>query len=170
LRAGALHSFGGIKFDMASLSKFVAVSFTTFSLFAPILASLSKPAFAEEMYLDNSCRQNQRLPELDKFVVFYKSEFRANNQTYWLSAARYQDGAAILCISRPNFNQPRPVSEFPVEFISNITKDPKSNGVFSVRVHEGNGPAAPITVYRLDVTNPNRPVVRQQSTTRRSRF
>lgn len=154
---------------MASLSKFVAVSLTTLSLLAPTLASLSKPAFAEEIYVDKSCRQNQRLRELDRFVVFYKSEFSTNGQRYWLSAARYQDGAAILCISRPNFNQPRPVTEFPIEFISNLTKDRKSNSVFIVTVHEGNGSAAPITVYRLDVTNPNRPVVSQQSTTRRSR-
>jgi hypothetical protein len=154
---------------MASLRKFLAVSLTTLSLLAPSLVSLSKPAFAEEIYVDKSCRQNQRLPELDRFVVFYKSEFRANGQSYWLSAARYQDGAAILCISRPNFNQPRPVTEFPIEFISSITKDPKINSVFIVTVHAGNGPAAPITVYRLNLTNPNRPVVSQQRTTRRSR-
>lgn len=161
---------GGIKFHMASLRKLVAVSLTTLSLLAPTFASLSKPVLAEEIYVDKICRQNQRLPELDRFVVFYKSEFNTNGQRYWLSAARYQDGAAILCISRPNFNQPRPVSEFPIEFISNLTKDRKSNSVFIVTVHEGNGSAAPITVYRLNVTNPNRPVVSEQSTTRRSRF
>jgi hypothetical protein len=63
-----------MKFHMASLSKLVAVSLTTLSWFAPTLASLSKPAFAEEIYLDKSCRQNQRLPELDRFVVFYKTD------------------------------------------------------------------------------------------------
>lgn len=153
---------------MATFLKFVTVTLATLTLFAPLVTSLSEAGLAEEVYLDQSCRQNQRLQELDRFVVFYKSEFIANGQRYWLSAARYQDGAAILCISRPNFNQVRPVSELPLEFISNIRKDPKRNGVFIVTVREGNGSAAPITVYRLDVTNPNRPGVRQQSTTRRS--
>jgi len=73
---------------MASLSKLVAVSLTTLSLLAPTFASLSKPVLAEEIYVDKSCRQNQRLPELDRFVVFYKSEFNTNGQRYWLSAAQ----------------------------------------------------------------------------------
>ena len=153
---------------MATFLKLVTFTLATLTLFSPLVTS-SKPAWAEEVYLDKNCRQNQRLPELDRFVVFYKSEFIANGQRYWLSAARYQDGAAILCISRPNFNQIRSVSELPLEFISNITKDPKRNGVFIVTVHEGNGPTAPITVYRLDVSNPNKPGVRQQSTTRGAR-
>lgn len=168
LGTDALPVFGDIKFDMASFSKFVAVTFTTVSLFAPTIESLSKPASAEEIYLDNRCRLNQRLQQVDRFFVFYKSEFRANGQRYWLSAARYQDGSAILCISRPNFNQSRPLTELQNQFISNITREPKNNGVFIVTVREWNGSNVPITVYRLDVTNPNSPLLRRQTTTRRS--
>lgn len=154
---------------MASLSKYVAVTLTSLTLLAPTLVSISESTVAEPAYFDQNCRPNPKLPEDDRFIVFYKSEFIAKGQRYWLSAAQYQDGAGILCLSKPNFQQARRLKELALEFISSITKDPKTNGIFLVKVHEGNGPSAPTTVYRLDVTNPNKPIVRQQSTTRRSR-
>lgn len=167
LDTDSLPIFEGSKFNMVNLSKLITISLTTLSLLnCTILFSL-KPAEAEQIYLDKNCMQNQRLPQIEKFLVFYKSEFRANSQNYLLSAARYQDGAAILCISRPDFKQARAVNEIPIAFISSIVKDTNRNEVFIVTVREGNGLNVPITVYRLDVTNPNRPRVIKQNTTRR---
>lgn len=154
---------------MPSFSKLITISLSTLTLLSCMSFVLLKPAEAEEIYLDKNCTLNQRLPKIEKLLVFYKSEFRANQQNYWLSAARYQDGAAILCISRQDFRQATRVKDFPVSFISTIAKDTNSKGVFIVTVREGNGLNVPITVYRLDVTNPNRPIVIKQNTTRRSR-
>ncbi len=168
LNTDSLFIFAGSKFNMVNLSKLITISLTTLSLLnCTILFSL-QPAEAEQIYLDKNCRQNQGLPQIEKFLVFYKSEFRANSQSYWLSAARYQDGAAILCISRPDFKQASIVKDFPIAFISTIAKDINRNWIFIVTVREGNGLNVPITVYQLDVTNPNRPRVIKQNTTRRT--
>ncbi len=157
------------KFNMTSFSKLITISLTTLSLLNCTNLFSLKPASAEGIYLDKNCSLNQRLPKIEKFFVFYKSEFRVNSQGYWLSAARYQDGGAILCISRPDFKQASIVKGFPVSFISTIVKDTNKNGVFIITVREGNGLNVPITVYQLDVTDPNRPKVIKKNTTRRSR-
>lgn len=150
---------------MFSFSKLTTVSLTTLILLNGTNLLSLKPALAEEIYLDKNCTLNPRLPKIEKFLVFYKSEFRANQQNYWFSAARYQDGGAILCISRPDFKQATRVKDFPIAFVSNIAKDTKNNQVFIVAVREGNGINVPTTIYRIDVTNPNRTIVNRQSST-----
>ena len=160
--------FAGRKFNVHGFNKLITISLTTLILSNCSNLFSLKPASAEEIYLDKTCSLNQRLPKIDKFLVFYKSEFRGNNQNYWLSAARYQDGGAILCISRPNFKQASIVKEFPISFVSTIAKDTNRNGIFIVTVREGNGINVPTTVYQLDVSNPNRPRVNQQNTMRRT--
>lgn len=146
---------------MASLSKFVTVTLTTLSLFTGTILSLSKPASADEVYLDNRCRRNQALQQNDRFLVFYKTEFRANRQSYWFSAARYQDGAALFCISKPYFKEPRLLSvrQIQYEFIDKIVRDSQRNAAFLITVAEGNGSNPPMTVYRLNLINPNKPVL-----------
>jgi len=146
---------------MASLSKFVTVTLTILSLFTGTILSLSKPASADEVYLDNRCRRNQSLQQDDRFLVFYKNEFRANRQSYWFSAARYQDGAAIFCISKPYFKEPRllSVTQIQYQFIDKIVKDYNRNAAFIITVAEGNGSNPPMTVYRLNLINPNKPVL-----------
>lgn len=165
----SLPIFTGRKFNMLGFNKLITISLTTLSLLSCTNLFSLKPVAAEEIYLDKSCSLNQRLPKNEKFLVFYKSEFRVNSQNYWLSAARYQDGGAILCISKPDFKQASRVNDFPIAFISTIAKNPNRNEVFIVTVREGNGLNVPITVYRLDITNPNRPRVIKQNTTTRSR-
>lgn len=158
----------GSKFNMAIFSKLIKISLSTLCLLNCTNLFSLKPASAEGIYLDKNCSLNQRLPKNEKFLVFYKSEFRANSQNYLLSAARYQDGAAILCISKPDFKQASIVKDFPASFISTIAKDTDSKGEFIVTVREGNGRNVPITVYQIDVTDPNRPKVIKQNTTLRS--
>jgi hypothetical protein len=146
---------------MASLSKFITVILTSLSLLTLPLTSWSKSAFAKETYLDDSCRYNQRLEQSDRFLLFYKSEFRANRQTYWFSAARYQDGAVLFCISKPNFNEAKPLSvkELQYQFIDKIVQGSNSTTTFIITVAEGNGAAVPLTDYRLNLSNPNRPIL-----------
>lgn len=154
------------KFNLACLRKLVTINLIAFSVMTVNSFSLEKPATASEIYLDKNCGQNQELAQIDRFIVFYQSEFRTNGKNYWLSAARYQDGAVIVCISKPNFNQARPVRELSFLFISSIKNDLNKNGLFIVTVREGNGWNVPTTVYQLDATNPNKPVVNKQSSTR----
>jgi hypothetical protein len=147
---------------MASSSQFVSVTLATLSLLSGTLLSLSKPAVAGEEVLDERCRPNQRLQQ-DGAFVNYRSEFKANRQSYWFTAARYRDGAVILCLSKPNFKEARllSASQLQNQFIRKITKAPNSNTVFLVTVAEGNGSPAPLTEYRLNLSNPNKPVVTQ---------
>lgn len=146
---------------MTSLSKFGTVALTGLSLFAGILLSLSNSAVAGEVVLDDQCRPNQRLQAPDRAFVNYQSEFRANRQSYWFSAARYQDGAVILCISKPNFKEVKPLNtgQLQNQFIRKIVKAPNTNSVFLITVAEGNGSSVPLTEYRLNLSNPNKPVV-----------
>ena len=90
---------------MANLNRFITATLTTLSLFIGTIVYLSKPASADEVYIDNNCRRNQALPQDDRFTIFYSSQIRVNGQDYWFYAGRYQDGAAIFCISRVNFRE-----------------------------------------------------------------
>ncbi len=145
---------------MASLSKFGAVTLIALTLLISSIFSLSKPAFAGEVVLDDRCRPNQKLQQAGAFVN-YQSEFKANRQSYWFSAARYQDGAVILCLSKPNFKEAKALSasELQNQFIRKIVKAPNSNAVFLITVAEGNGNPVPLTEYRLNLSNPNKPIV-----------
>lgn len=121
---------------------------------------------ANEVYLDNNCRRNQGLLPEDRFILFYRSQFRTNNQDYWFYAGRYQDGAAIFCISKPNFNEAKPLDrnlKIQFQFIDNIVQVYNVNTAFIVTFREGNGFGVPLTDYRLDLSNPNRPVLAQLS-------
>lgn len=132
-----------------------------------ILAAASIPAVlaqrqpsANEIYIDKDCRRNQQL-QFDKFTVFNQNEFTANGQKYLFYAGRYQDGAVLFCISKPNFNQPKVLNAEKIQrqFIDKIVRDPNNKTAFIVAVREGNGPGATTTNYRLDLSNPARPKV-----------
>ena len=127
-----------------------------------ILAAASIPAvFAQPSprYIDKNCRLNQQLPEIERFTLFNNSEFTANGQKYWFYAARYQDGAVLFCISKPNFNQPKPLTEKQIQgqFIDKILRDSNNKTAFIIAVREGNGFETPVTNYGLDLSNVDRP-------------
>lgn len=114
-----------------------------------------------ELYVDDRCIPNPNLAPIDRFVVVYASEFFAQGKTYWLSAANYQDGATILCISEPEFAQSKPLnaSEINYQFIDNIVKAQNSNTTFIVTITEGQNYPISMTEYRLDLSNPEKPRV-----------
>ncbi|CAD5985268.1 hypothetical protein [Planktothrix agardhii] len=118
-------------------------------------------SWANEVYINKMCQRQQDLPQIERFTVFYQQEFSSQNQTYWLYVGRYQDGAVIFCVSEPNFNQARELNAEPLQFqfIENISQDSNNNSTFLITVREGNGRNAPLTDYKLDLVNPNQPVL-----------
>jgi hypothetical protein len=130
-----------------------------------IIVGINPAVFAQrqpqtnEIYIDRNCHRNQELSEFVRFTVFNQNEFTANGQKYLFYAARYQDGGVILCISKPNFNQPKPLNEPKIQanFIEKIVPDPNNKTVFIVAVREGNGLETPVTNYGLDLSNVDRP-------------
>lgn len=146
---------------MASVKQNLTISVLTLSILAGSLISFSKPVIAGEVLVDKRCRRNSRLPDSEGALVNYQSKFKAYFQSYWLSAARYQDGTYILCLSKPDFKEPKPLnaSQIQNQFIRKIVKTSNSNTVFIVTVAEGNGSRVPLTEYHLNLSNPNQPRV-----------
>jgi hypothetical protein len=56
-----------------------------------------------------------------------------------------------LCISKPNFNQPKPLTEKQIQsqFTDKIARDPNNKTAFIILVREGNGPPGPRDKLRL---------------------
>jgi hypothetical protein len=133
----------------------------TITINSAILAASIQAGFAQPSprYIDKNCRLNQELSERERFTLFNNSDFTANGQNYWFYAARYQDGAVLFCISKPNFNQPKPLTEKQIQsqFIDKIARDPNNKTAFIIAVREGNGPEAPVTNYGLNLSNVDRP-------------
>jgi hypothetical protein len=144
---------------MVRVKQSLTISILALIVLTESLVSFPKSVIAGMVLVDDRCRPNSRLPESDGAFVNYQSEFKANRQTYWFSAARYHDGAYILCLSKPNFKEPQPlkVSQLQNQFIRKIVKAPNSNTVFRVTVAEGNGSRVPLTEYQLNLSNPNQP-------------
>ncbi|AFY45126.1 hypothetical protein [Nostoc sp. PCC 7107] len=121
----------------------------------------SSPTVAQEIYIDDNCKQNQQLNEFDRFTVFYKSEFQTKGQKYWFYSGRYQDGSTIICISKPGFKQPKPlnIQQIQSAYIDKISKDPRNKTAFLVTVREGNGSYVPMFQYRLNLSTPSKPTL-----------
>jgi len=119
------------------------------------------PSTAQEIYINDNCKQNQQLDEFDRFTIFYKSEFKTKGQTYWFYSGRYQDGSTIICISQPGFKQAKPLNIEKIQsgYIEKITKDPRNQTAFLVTVREGNGSYVPIFQYRLNLSTPSKPLL-----------
>jgi hypothetical protein len=126
-----------------------------------IVLSGQQPSWANEVYINKMCQRQQDLSQIERFTVFYQEEFSSQNKTHWLYAGRYQDGSVIFCVSEPNFNQAIELNAEPLQFqfIENISQDSNNNSTFLITVREGNGRNAPLTNYRLDLVNPNQPVL-----------
>ena len=133
----------------------------TITLISAILATSIQAGFAQPSprYIDKNCRLNQELSETERFTLFNNSDFTANGQNYWFYAARYLDGAVLFCISKPNFNQPKPLTEKQIQsqFIEKIARDPNNKTALIILVREGNGPEAPVTNYGLNLSKVDRP-------------
>ncbi|MDB9311622.1 hypothetical protein PN462_00810 [Spirulina sp. CS-785/01] len=134
---------------------------TVFLLLTGTVTTITQPSKAQDVYIDNNCRYNPNLEQIDRFTVFYGRKFTTNNQTYWLYASRYQDGAVLFCVSRPDFVQPQPIQaeEINAQFIEKIEQNGNNSPSFDIQVRMGNGGRSPLLDYRLDLSNPDRPTV-----------
>lgn len=126
-----------------------------------ILLLNTKTAQSQDVYIDNDCHHNQNLDLYDRFTIFYGRKFTTNNQNYWFYAGQYQDGAAIFCISNPNFTQAEPIRNELIDsqFIEKIEQKSNNSPIFRVQVREGQNSGVPLVDYQLDLSNPNRPTV-----------
>jgi hypothetical protein len=108
------------------------------------------------VYLDQNC---QRTTEgWDTWKVEYRRTLDVGGQQYWFSRAQYQDGASLLCISRPGYLQGKrlPVSQLQSRFIGQVKQEGNMPS-FLVIVNDGNGRLVTLTQYRLGLDNPSRP-------------
>ncbi|RUS93302.1 hypothetical protein DSM106972_096580 [Dulcicalothrix desertica PCC 7102] len=121
----------------------------------------NSPTIAQETIVDSQCRNHQQIHPDDGYRIFYKSEFKVGGENYWLYSARYEDGAAIVCISKPGFKQARHLKLKPIDsvFIHEVTNDARNKAAFLVTVAGGNGSYVPMTQYRLSLSTPNKPVL-----------
>ncbi len=132
----------------------ISASFIT--AITPAVLAQAQPA--TEIYIDKNCRRNQQLPQLERYTIFFTNEFTTNGQKYLFYSARYQDGGVVICISKPNFNQPKPLNQPKIQanFIDKIVPDTKNKTAFIITVREGNGLDTPMTNYGLDFSNVDR--------------
>ncbi|MEG4211476.1 PPC domain-containing protein [Microcoleus sp. S13_B4] len=142
---------------MKSRSPFTLIS-AIVTTTVPAVFAQRQPS-ANEIYIDKNCNRNQQLPQLERFTIFSRNEFTTNSQNYWFYATRYLDGAVLFCTSKPNFNQPKPLTakQIQSQFIDKILRDPNNKTAFIIAVREGNGPEAPVTNYGLELSNVDRP-------------
>ena len=139
--------------------------FTITLISASFITTITPAVFAQpqppanEIYIDKNCRRNQQLPQFERYTIFSRNEFTTNGQNYLFYAARYQDGGVLVCISKPNFNQPKPLNEPKIQanFIDKIVRDTNNRTAFIIAVRNGNGPGATTTNYGLDLSNVDRP-------------
>lgn len=139
-----------------------AIAFTIATSF--ILASNQTSTAAEFIIGDNCSRQAtlDRLPTPGSesyFYSIYRRYFTIQNTTYWFYQARYTDGSSILCISLPNFQQPRLIQDerMSSQFINSISQQGEGSPIFTVTVVHGQNTGVPATDYRLDLQNPRQP-------------
>ena len=139
------------------------------SVVSSLTISFSSVRAETDVYVDNNCRQVsdsvlQSLSEPPWFQyqnVFYGRKFTANNENYWLYAARTGDGSVQFCISQPNFVNPQVINadEISYQFIESINQAGDNNPTFTVQVREGQNTNSPFIDYRLNLSNPNQPIV-----------
>jgi hypothetical protein len=134
--------------------------FILFLAFSLMIGGIN-PASANTIYMDNKCNQNPNLGQYDRFRIFYQAEFKVSNQSYWFYAGRYQDGAVLFCLSHPNFQKPKALTELTeinARFIDNIVQDTNDNTIFLVTEFLA-GRDTLMTEYRVSFANPNQPEI-----------
>ena len=156
---------------MASLQIFFTVCFTASSLLAGSVAFLPKPAFAGEALFDKNCRYYPRTtenfkgpPVNDATYIFKTLEVITNRKKYFLTVLRANNGAAVFCISQYNFMQMKYLNnaqQIQDKYIYQIVKEPDHNATFLLTLREGNGRTARTKFYKLNLNNPERPVLVQ---------
>lgn len=117
---------------------------------------------SETVYIDAKCRRtaqgwNQVLLPPNSWRVAHVSPFEARGQNYWLVYGMYQDGGSLLCVTRPGYMNGRKLTipTLQSQFIGDIKKESKAS--FQIIVNGGNGRLVPITKYRVNLVDLQKP-------------
>ncbi|MDX2099967.1 MAG: hypothetical protein SFW36_19505 [Leptolyngbyaceae cyanobacterium bins.59] len=112
-----------------------------------------------EIYLDSQCQRTATGLE-NGFRVDFRRNIQPGGQPYWFSMARAMDGAAIFCLTRPNYTQGQRLAteQLQNQFIREIKQESKKTS-FLITVAYGNGLRVPLAQFRLNLDNPTRPTL-----------
>ena len=129
---------------------------------ATLLASAIAPAQARGTWVNNTCQKiAPSASRSDSFEIDYQFTFKTQQQPYLMYAARANDGAYLFCRSKPGYRSPQIIKheklDFP--FVETITQPKKGLPVFSVMIRDGNGRDPKVIPMRLDLRNPQKPIV-----------
>ena len=112
------------------------------------------------VHLNDKCR---RVAEgFGTWQVRYRRPFQSSGEQYWFVVGQYQDGASLLCITKPGYAQGQRLAlpQLQSHFIGQISQEGNSSS-FLVDHRDGNGRAVLITRYRLSLANPSNPTLTQ---------
>jgi hypothetical protein len=92
----------------------------------------------EEVYLNAQCKQVNNSE--DAFRVDFRRNIQSGGKSYWFSMARYIDGAAIFCLTEPNYTRGKILAAEQIQrqFIKEIKQESRANS-FLITVRHGNG-------------------------------
>ena len=81
------------------------------------------PSWGADVYLDSQCKRTN--DSKDAFRVDFRRNIQAGGHPYWFSMARYADGAAIFCLTQPNYirGQLLAVKQLQNQFIREIKQE-----------------------------------------------
>lgn len=132
------------------------IGLTIYLLATTTAISFVTPSWGAEVYLDRQCQRTK--DSKDAFRVDFRRSIRPSGPAYWFSLARYQDGAAIFCLTRPNYTQGQllAVKQLQNQFIREIKQENRETS-FLITVAYGNGRRVPLTQFRLNLDNPRQP-------------
>ncbi|MEB3322367.1 MAG: hypothetical protein VKI81_06050 [Synechococcaceae cyanobacterium] len=117
---------------------------------------LAGPGRAEEVYLDRRCNRVEGPGEA--FRVDYRRTLPSPEGTLRFSMARFQDGSAIFCLTRPGAARGRLLAEETLQrqFIRDIRQEGERSS-FLITVAYGNGRSVPLVQFRLNLNDPSHP-------------
>lgn len=154
---------------MVNWQRFLTLSLTASVLLAGTLADFFNSADAGDLLFDKSCRhyprttENFKSPPANQATYAFRTlDFIANREKYILSVLRGNDGLAVFCISKSNIQQMKRLSNAETiqsKYIYQIVKEKNNQSQFLITLREGNGRTARTIIYKLDLKNPNRPVL-----------
>ncbi len=123
---------------------------------AALVMGFGVAARGEEVYLDRHCQP--AADSSDAYRVDDRRTISGDGVHYWLLLARYQDGSAIFCLTRPNDAQGRLLAAEPLQqqFIREIRQEERGTS-FLITVAYGNGRAVPLVQFRLNLKDPLKP-------------
>ncbi|MBU6186117.1 MAG: hypothetical protein KGQ16_06790 [Cyanobacteria bacterium REEB444] len=137
-----------------------SIELKTYLLAATTVILVSFPGWAGEVYLNNHCQRVQPGKDTLNFRVDFRRNIESDGQRYWFAMARYADGAAIFCLTRPNYAQGKliAVPQLQHNFIEEIKQENRESS-FLVTVRHGNGWQVPMTQFRLNLDSPLQPKI-----------